>query len=220
MQRKAGGVSRSRRWADVTLEEWLGATQPQTVTPDPYLEPHGPAVAVTQGAHARHQVTLQPVLESGVVIGVVWVKDLLLWEGRKGKDRSREEAVTMVLGCPPKPPAAENAKPGPPRHPQPSPSHRSLSCRLTRRNDLHGHGVAELQEIWVLPHQLQLLAQRQGRILQGWRMGGKSPASHPSLVRVCPSQHQPNSPSPLALLRMSCHSPHQVPALSSPPRRL
>ena len=97
----------------------MEATQPQRVTPDSYLEPYGPAVAVTQGAHARHQVTLQPVLESGVVIRVIWVKEIFLWEGREGKDRSREEAVTVVSGCPPKPPPAGNTKPRPPSCPCP-----------------------------------------------------------------------------------------------------
>lgn len=64
----------------------------------------------------------------------------------------------MVSGYPPKPPAAGNTKPSTLCHPQLSLFPATLSCRLTRCDDLHGHGVAQLQEIRVLPHQLQLLA--------------------------------------------------------------
>lgn len=113
------GVSASRKQASVPLEEWFGDPQLPTAAPASYLEPYGPATAVTQGAHARHQVTLQPVLEGSIVIRVLRVKELLLWEGRQGKDRIRAEAVITMSGFPPKPSDAEKAKPRPPCQPHP-----------------------------------------------------------------------------------------------------
>lgn len=140
-------------------------------TPGSYLEPDSPATAVAQGAHARHQVTPQPLLECSVVIRVIWVQQLLLWEGRQGKGRSREETAIVVWWCPPKPA---------PCHPQASLSPSCPSCHLTCCDDLHGHSVTQLQQIRVLPPQLHLLTQCQGRVLQGWRRGGESPASYPA----------------------------------------
>lgn len=92
----------------------LGSPQLQAAAPGSYLEPYGPAIAVPQGAHARHQVTAQPVLEGSVIIRVLRVKELLLWEGRQGKERIRAEAVITMSGGSSKPPDAENAKPHPP----------------------------------------------------------------------------------------------------------
>lgn len=42
----------------------------------------------------------------------------------------------------------------------------SLPCSLTCCHNLHGHRVAQLQEIRVISLQLQLLTQCQGRILE------------------------------------------------------
>lgn len=66
--------------------------------PPAHLEPYGPAVVVAQGAHARHPVALQPVLEGGVVVRVVWVKEVFLWEGGEEKGQ-RNRAGEGALSC-------------------------------------------------------------------------------------------------------------------------
>lgn len=206
------GVSASRKQASVPLEEWFGDPQLPTAAPASYLEPYGPATAVTQGAHARHQVTLQPVLEGSIVIRVLRVKELLLWEGRQGKDRIRAEAVITMSGFPPKPSDAEKAKPRPPCQPHPPaacpvPSPAMMTSMGTVWHSSRRSGFSCLSFTF-------LLSVREGSCRDGEGQRSHLPATSASSGSLLSS----SSPS-LALQRMSCHTPHMT-TLSSPHSRL
>lgn len=113
-----------------------------------------------------------------------WSGSRRFFSGKGERKRGRETELGREL-CP------ASAQPRPC---QPSPSPSSQPCSLTRCHDLHGHRVAQLQEIRVIPLQLQLLTWRQGRILQGQRREVTWQLPQPHWA----SRHPPNThlPSP------------------------
>lgn len=176
----------------------LGSPQLQAAAPGSYLEPYGPATAVTQGAHARHQVALQPLLKVGVIIRVLRVQELLLWEGRQGKDRIR--AVITISGWPPNLLMQRMQSPGLPARPIP------IVCLVPSPAVMTSMGT-----VWHSSRRSAfsrfsftfLLSVREGSCRHGGGQRSHLPATSPSSASLLPS----SSPS-LALRKMSYHALH------------